>query len=537
MNDDLDAAVDAGIAAGVLPRGSRAPQVEQRPWPVVLLTALGAWLSALPLLGVVGLLLGDNLQRGIGPYAVGVLLLAGALIVLRHTTVPAFVEQLALPALLVGGGSLGMGLARDLGWRTALGLLTVIALALAFAIGRPWLRALLGAAAAALLLTLLGTLPWWPGAIGTALFGTLAQLLLMLWWAGLALPRLAGPAAARLAVALEPIAAGWLLVVLAGLALSAGMAFLVAGPLGASADLARGLAGGATLSTLPTRALSVGLALLGAGLVLRRWPSLRRADALVFASVLAVLAAWMPTLGAALLACAVSATTRRLRLAAVALLAAIWIVGAFYYALQWPLANKAALLVGAAAVLAVPAWLGLRRAAVPAQTQRRGDSVARPAALALGAVATLLVANLSIAQKEALIARGRPLFIELVPVDPCSLMQGDYMRLAFRVPPDIDARLGTLLTLERPLLVARADARGVATPLRLDAGHALAADELRIELTPKAGRWIIVSDAWFFREGDGARWQAARYGEFRVAADGRALLVGMADAQLRPIGR
>ena len=160
MNDDLDAAVDAGIAAGVLPRGSRAPQVEQRPWPVVLLTALGAWLSALPLLGVVGLLLGDNLQRGIGPYAVGVLLLAGALIVLRHTTVPAFVEQLALPALLVGGGSLGMGLARDLGWRTALGLLTVIALALAFAIGRPWLRALLGAAAAALLLTLLGTLPW-----------------------------------------------------------------------------------------------------------------------------------------------------------------------------------------------------------------------------------------------------------------------------------------------------------------------------------------------------------------------------------------
>ena len=40
-----------------------------------------------------------------------------------------------------------------------------------------------------------------------------------------------------------------------------------------------------------------------------------------------------------------------------------------------------------------------------------------------------------------------------------------------------------------------------------------------------------------FEEGDGKRWEAARYGEFRVAADGQALLVGMADAQLRPIAR
>jgi uncharacterized membrane-anchored protein len=44
-----------------------------------------------------------------------------------------------------------------------------------------------------------------------------------------------------------------------------------------------------------------------------------------------------------------------------------------------------------------------------------------------------------------------------------------------------------------------------------------------------------VTDAWFFREGDAERWQKARYGEFRVAPDGRALLVGMADADLRPI--
>ena len=61
------------------------------------------------------------------------------------------------------------------------------------------------------------------------------------------------------------------------------------------------------------------------------------------------------------------------------------------------------------------------------------------------------------------------------------------------------------------------------------------ADRLHIRLAPRKGRWVVVSDAWFFREGDGQRWQAARYGEFRVQPDGRALLVGLADADLQPI--
>ena len=56
-----------------------------------------------------------------------------------------------------------------------------------------------------------------------------------------------------------------------------------------------------------------------------------------------------------------------------------------------------------------------------------------------------------------------------------------------------------------------------------------------IELTPKDGRWVVVTDAWYFREGDATRWEAAKFGEFRVEPDGKALLVGLADAQLRGI--
>ncbi|HPM66895.1 MAG TPA: hypothetical protein PLX45_11620, partial [Piscinibacter sp.] len=63
----LDAVLQAGIAEGLLPATARAPDDNERPWPVVLLTALGAWLATLPLLGMVGMLLGDLISRSAGP--------------------------------------------------------------------------------------------------------------------------------------------------------------------------------------------------------------------------------------------------------------------------------------------------------------------------------------------------------------------------------------------------------------------------------------------------------------------------------------
>ncbi len=111
----LERVMQQARAQGLLPPDAQAPADDSRPWPVVLLTALGAWLAAVPMLGVVGLLLGDLISRSVGPYLVGALLLAGAIVVLRSRDLPLFVEQLAVPALLTGGGSLGFGLFRDAG--------------------------------------------------------------------------------------------------------------------------------------------------------------------------------------------------------------------------------------------------------------------------------------------------------------------------------------------------------------------------------------------------------------------------------------
>jgi len=56
-----------------------------------------------------------------------------------------------------------------------------------------------------------------------------------------------------------------------------------------------------------------------------------------------------------------------------------------------------------------------------------------------------------------------------------------------------------------------------------------------LELSPKNGAWVVVTEAWIFKEGTAELWQTAKYGEFRVLPDGRALLVGMADEKLHAL--
>lgn len=532
------------VAVGVRPADAPAdPPLAPRPWPVVLLTALGAWLAAIPLLIVVGLLLGDWVSRGAGPYAVGLLVLAGAVVVLRSRSVPLFVEQLAVPALLVGGGSLAFGVFRDLPERAGAVFLAVVALGLALAISRDWLRVLLGALMAGLVgFALLGPRSFFFGRDGHDEAWLACHGLLLLWLGAVwAQARCRQEAAALI----ESAAAGWLLVTLIGLAWWAGMTFLVGGTLGGgfASELARGVSGGSRghLVWVGMQAASAVLAVLAAGWIARAWPLLRQAALLLAGGVIVGLAGLLPSLGAVLLALVGTLVTRRWRLASAAAVAAVWVVGSFYYQLAWPLAHKALLLVAAGAVLGALAWWLMRRpAAVEAHTDLALVPQARlgPAAawIAGATLATLGVAGFAIWQKQNLIANGQPVFVELAPADPRSLMQGDFMRLNFRLPGEVWKLAPPGVATDRPLVLARRDERGVARLIGPFAeGAPLAPGELVIELSPKNGGWTLVTDAWFFREGDGERWEAARYGEFRVASDGRALLVGMADAELKPI--
>lgn len=502
-------------ARGLLPADASPPvdAIAARPWPVVLLTALGAWLAAVPLLVAVALMFGPLFKHG-GAYLAGSVLLLTSVVMLR-ASLPLFVEQLAVPLLLAGGASLGFGLFRNLHEPAAPAVLALLAWGVGLAVRPHWLKACLGAAAA-----LFMAMVFWPwvdpfGAPG----GTTAYWLG--WHVCLGAWLLVAVREWRIGMnsGLVALAAGWLLMCLLGLALMGNLGRGVGG------GLEGGIAGSHARASWPGY-VSSGLALLGAGGLGLIWPSLRRPAYGGVALVLAGLAAFMPALGAALLVLAGCAAQARWRLAAAAVLAAIWIVGSFYYQLAWPLATKAALLVGAGVLLGLLMWPLWRHghAAVPAGVAG-GRGARLGAAVSLAAV--LLVINAAIAQKEALIAEGQPVFIPLAPVDPRSLMQGDFMRLNFALPGEVPSQAGGLLAARRPHVVASLDGRRVARLVRLHDGSALAPGELLIELSPLGGRWTVVTDAWFFTEGEAGRWSAARFGEFRVKPDGQALLVGL----------
>lgn len=493
----------------------------ERPWPVVLLTALGAWLAAVPILVSLFLLLGEAVFRGAGPYVIGIIAVAGSVALLRKPALSLFVEQLAVPGLLMGGLALGIGLFRDLPDAAGAAAMAVLALGVAFLIPRAWLGTLLGAAACAFVVMAIA--PNWnrvaPQATLFSLLGVTA-----LWLGMLFMP-------ADRAATVEPLSNGWVLTVLAGLAFWSGMTFLA----GASIDPfgGRGGAHGPRAYGVLAQTASLLLAGCAALWLARSWPSLRRGWSAIASLVLLGLAWLMPSLGAVLLILAVLATHGRWRLASTAGVAAAWIVGAFYYQLAFPLATKAAIMVGAGAVLGAVAWIALRGKLTTADSARpAADAPRARLGIAACAVAVLAVANIGIWQKQTLIAQGQAVFVELGPVDPRSLMQGDYMRLAFLLPSinEHETRGAT-----RPRAIGKIDARGVATLERIDTGGPLAPGEIAIELTPASNGWTLVTDAWYFSEGDAARWERAKYGEFRVTPDGRALLVGMRGPALEPL--
>ena len=548
--DRLDQTLADAIAAGLLPGTARRPEQDTRPWPVVLLTALGAWLAAVPLLIVVGALMGDVALRGAGTYVIAAMALGVAVMLLRSRTLPLFVEQLAVPALIVGGSLLGYALFRDLSQRWAALAASGAVAAVVAAVPKPWLRVLLGAAVAALVGLAVAPPRWnyfsgrseWP-AVWLALHVLLAIALVGAWVQRDLLNR---GEDARVAAAWESVSVGWLLVTLAGLAFWASMTFLVGASLGgggAVGEIARELS--PKLSSMwgdmvTLRLASLALAGAGAAWLAFNWPALRQGWCAGVALVLLGLAWFMPSLGGVLLVLAYCIAGGRWRVAGAAGVAAAWIIGAFYYQLSWPLADKALLLAGCGAALGALAWVAARGARSTSDTRNAmpyapawGKS---QAGLAGGALLVLAVANIGIWQKENLIAHGQPVFVALAPVDPRSLMQGDYMALRFAIPSVTDGQASGANSGRRPHMVARRDARGIAALQRLDTGgEPLAADELRIELSPKNGGWVLVTDAWFFKEGEADRWAQAKYGEFRVDATGRALLVGLRGAELQKL--
>jgi uncharacterized membrane-anchored protein len=156
----------------------------------------------------------------------------------------------------------------------------------------------------------------------------------------------------------------------------------------------------------------------------------------------------------------------------------------------------------------------------------------RNALLFGGLVVALAVPNYAILQKEQLLDGGDVVLVELAPVDPRSLIQGDYMRLDYAIPRAVGAS-------EWPRdgrLVVRLDADSVARYVRLYSPETpLSGDERLLQYRKRGRRTRIGSDAYFFQEGTARVYANAKYGELRVDATGASVLTGLRDENRRPL--
>ncbi len=162
-------------------------------------------------------------------------------------------------------------------------------------------------------------------------------------------------------------------------------------------------------------------------------------------------------------------------------------------------------------------------------------SAARGPLLAVGLVLALAVPNALVVQKERVLATGTPMLLELAPVDPRSLIQGDYMSLDYAMVRQIADSNGEVPRTGK--VVVALDGHGVARfARRHEPGTPLRPGEHLLTYRLRGRRVRIGTDAFHFQEGHAPRYQRARYGEIRVAPSGTSVLVGLRDSSRAVLG-
>lgn len=168
---------------------------------------------------------------------------------------------------------------------------------------------------------------------------------------------------------------------------------------------------------------------------------------------------------------------------------------------------------------------------------KTSSQVKRSIVIVLGLTLTLLAfINWDIAKREAWLAKGEIVRLELAPVDPRSLMQGDYMILNYRILADIRAAAEgeNLNAYVRVKLNEQRIGSFVALEPTYQSPDAVS-DEILLQVRIRDNQVKLATNAYFFQEGQGEHYEAAKYGEFRVNQDGELLLDRLLSEELTPL--
>ncbi|MFD2180053.1 GDYXXLXY domain-containing protein [Veronia pacifica] len=146
-----------------------------------------------------------------------------------------------------------------------------------------------------------------------------------------------------------------------------------------------------------------------------------------------------------------------------------------------------------------------------------------------GLILSLAVVNFIIVSKEQLLLNGEEIYFALAPVDPRSLMQGDYMRLNYAITNDIYQAI-KIREPQQPgmpkrdsdgVAVISVDKKNIAQFIRINDDSPLAANEWKITYRVRKNRLYFGVNSYFFQEGDAKIYEEARFAKYRVSKDSK----------------
>ena len=171
--------------------------------------------------------------------------------------------------------------------------------------------------------------------------------------------------------------------------------------------------------------------------------------------------------------------------------------------------------------------------------ERRSLALSTRSRLVIMAATTAVivaVVNGQILGKERIVEDGASVLLQLAPIDPRSLLQGDYMALRSAMSDEV-ARVAQAAGIRDGRIIVELAQNGEASFVGLYQEQGLSPTQRLLKFRKRGDSVRLASDAFFFEEGDWSLYSAARFGELRVDDDGDAVLVGLRDANANRLGK
>ncbi|HLP50128.1 MAG TPA: GDYXXLXY domain-containing protein [Chitinophagales bacterium] len=138
----------------------------------------------------------------------------------------------------------------------------------------------------------------------------------------------------------------------------------------------------------------------------------------------------------------------------------------------------------------------------------------------------------SVIKKEATLKNGQLVLLELAPVDPRSLLQGDYMRLRYRL---VAERTYALTCRPGVCTVIVNDSSIVKQMILPGEKDTIAGKPYLLKYGCNGDEVHLGAESYFFEEGQAEKYSKAKYGGLRIDEAGNSILVGLYNENRRLI--